>query len=103
MFELRDIEMTHLLISDFFLASRAIKYDVRPIENTNDEDAMKLDAKIRSQNDEYFKIYDYIVANVRKDDQIRILEANGQLPLLSLQDTQVNGSVVNIVGNHMSI
>lgn len=59
---------------------------------------MKLEAKIRSQNDDYFKIYDYIVANVRKDDQIRILAANNQLPLIALQDDQVNELVVNITG-----
>lgn len=59
---------------------------------------MKLDVKIRSQNDEYFEIYDYIVNNVRREDQIRILDANGQLPLLLLQDmdAQVNKAAVNI-------
>lgn len=66
-----------------------MKYDIRPIENTNDEDSMKLDEKIRSQNEEYFEIYDYIVNNVPKHDQIRILNANGEL--IPGEDFQVNG------------
>lgn len=39
---------------------------------------MELDEKIRIQNEEYFKVYDYIAKDVPKDDQIRILNAIGQ-------------------------
>ena len=55
-----------------------IKQDIRPIENTNLQDSMELDEKIRAQNEAYYEIYDFIVKNVPKEEQILILNANGQ-------------------------
>lgn len=75
-----EIKITNLLtdFSNLFWNS-VMKYDVRPVENTNNDDSTKLDEQIRSQNKEYFEIYDYIVNNVSKEDQITILNANGQV------------------------
>lgn len=55
-----------------------IKVDNRPIHNKSDDDTVALEKEIRFQNMKYFEIYDYIVKNVSKDDQIKILEFNKQ-------------------------
>lgn len=56
---------------------------------------MMLDAEICKQNEGYFKIFDYIVNNLPETDRIRILDANGQLAPLLLEDndTQVHECV----------
>lgn len=44
--------------------------------------------KIRYQNVKYFEVYDYIIKNVPRDDQIDILNFNGQM--VSDTDEQVS-------------
>lgn len=68
-----------------------MKRDIRPIENTNNGDSMKLDEQIRKQNEEYFEIYDYVEKNVPKFNQIMILDANEQA--VPDTNTQVNRSL----------
>lgn len=67
---------------------RVIKPDNQPIHNTNDDDTVAVQKEIRCQNDEYYGIYDYVVKNVSKDDQIKILDFNGQM--VPDTDDQVN-------------
>lgn len=46
--------------------------------------------EIRIQNEEYFKVFDFIAKDVSKEDQIEILVSNGQL--VPDTDAQVNKS-----------
>lgn len=65
-----------------------IKRDIRPIGNVNNENSTEIEKQIRLQNEQYFEIYDFITKNVPKDEQIRILNANGQA--VPETDVQVN-------------
>lgn len=53
---------------------------------------MKLDEKIRGQNEEYYEIYDYIMNNMSKYDQIKILETNREV--IPDTDAQVNEEIM---------
>lgn len=55
-------------------------------ESRNTAELIELEKEIRTQNEEYFKIYDEIVRKVRKEDQIQILKTNKQfIPETDLQ------------------
>lgn len=54
---------------------------------------MKLDEKIRGQNEEYYEIYDYIMNNMSKYDQIKILETNREV--IPDTDAQVNEEIMS--------
>lgn len=59
-----------------------------PNQNATDEATMAVWNKIRYQNVKYFEVYDYIIKNVPRDDQIDILNFNGQM--VSDTDEQVS-------------
>lgn len=47
-------------------------------ECRNTAELIELEKEIRTQNEEYFRIYDEIAKKVQKEDQIQILKINKQ-------------------------
>lgn len=49
------------------------------VEKRPNIDMVALEKQIKIQNEEYFNVYDLLVKNVLKEDQIEILRLNAQL------------------------
>lgn len=64
-----------IMMNDFYRDSRAKEI----ASSSSNTDAMDHEKQIQVQNDEYFKVYDYITKNVPKEDQIEILDLNKQM------------------------
>lgn len=72
----------------FKFVHSVLKREVQPIESPSAGELTELEEQIRIQNEQYFEVFDFIANHVPKDEQIRILNANGQA--VPDTDTQVS-------------